>query len=257
MRHSLLGDAAVGLVAGRGPLSAIAVAAVLSGHSLASAATWTISGASAGGSSQMVSSLNGGSIAINVDASGFTSSTVADPAGVRTALWGAVGGFSGPLPPGNLGFFGFTDTGGSGATYFGFAWFNNPFAPAETLSFTSSNSVQQGVLTNVTGATSSGGSITPTPDSGTPENNFYYYMFANVEASSTISISGTIANQTVRWLDWDGSAWTSVASGSTGAGEAFALENAVVASAIPGGAAPLVGGLAASLLRRRRQRQSV
>jgi len=257
MRHSLLGDAAVGLVAGRGSLSAIAVAAVLSGHSVASAPTWTISGASAGGSPQTVSTLNGGSIAINVNASGFTPSTVNDPGtGVRSALWTALDS-SGPLSSGELGFFGFTDSGGSGATYFGVAW-SWDLSPA-SLSFTSSNTNQQGVLTNIAGATTTGvSSFTPTTSGPpTPDSGFYYYLYANVTDPSTISISGTIANQTVRWLDWDGSAWASVASGSTGAGEAFALENAVVASAIPGGAAPLVGGLAASLLRRRRQRQSV
>jgi hypothetical protein len=257
MRHTLLGDAAVGLSAGRCSIRVLAVATVLSGHSMALATTWTISGASAGGASQSVTSLAGGSVGINVDASGFTSSTVADPAGVRTALWGAVGGFSGPLPPGNLGFFGFTDTGGSGATYFGFAWFSNPFASAETLTFTSSNSAQQGILTNISGATSSGGSLTPTPDVGTPENNFYYYLFANVAPSSTISISGTVANQAVKWLDWSGSSWTSLpgSSGvSTGSSGAFALGSAVAASAVPGGAAGLAGGLAAMLFRRRRQR---
>lgn len=255
MRHSLLGDAAVGLVAGRGPLSAIAVAAVLSGHSVASATTWTISGASAGGSSQMVSSLNGGSIAINVDASGFGSSTVTDPGtGAHSAIKAALVD-SGPLSGGELGFFGFTDSGGSEATYFGLAWSWN-LSPA-SLSFTSSNTNQQGVLTNISGASTTGvSSFTPTA-SGPTSETFYYYLYANVTDPSTISISGTIANQTVRWLDWNGSSWTSVASGSTGAGGAFALGNAVVASAIPGGAAPLVGGLAAGLLRRRRQRQSV
>jgi hypothetical protein len=257
MRHSLLGDAAVGLVAGRGPLSAIAVAAVLSGHSMALATTWTISGASAGGVSQSVTSLASGSIAINVNASGFTPSTVNDPGtGVRSALWTALDS-SGPLSSGELGFFGFTDSGGSGATYFGVAWSWN-LSPA-SLSFTSSNTNQQGVLTNIAGATTTGvSSFTPTTSGPpTPDSGFYYFLYANVTDPSTISISGTIANQTVRWLDWNGSSWTSVASGSTGAGGAFALGNAVVASAIPGGAAPLVGGLAAGLLRRRRQRQSV
>ena len=258
MRHSLLGDAAVGLVAGRGSLSAIAVAAVLSGHSVASAATWTISGASAGGSPQTVSTLNGGSIAINVNASGFTPTTVNDPGtGVRSALWTALGS-SGPLSSGELGFFGFTDSGGSGATYFGVAW-SWDLSPA-SLSFASSNTNQQGVLTNIAGATTTGvSSFTPTTSGPpTPDSGFYYYLYANVTDPSTISISGTIANQTVRWLDWDGSAWASLANGATGSGGSFALNNAVTVSAIPGGSAPLVvGGLAASLLRRRRQRRSV
>lgn len=259
MRRSLLDATSVGLCGGRRPrLLAMATAGAALGLApQVSATTWTISGATAGGASQSVTSLTAGSIAIGVDASGFTSSTVTDPAGVRTALWGAVGNFQ-SLGPGDLGFFGFTDSGGSGATYFGFAWFANPYAPAESLTVASSMSAQQGVLTNITGASSTGlGPFTPTLDPGNAEANFYYYLYANVGAGSTISISGTLSNQSVKWLDWSGSAWTVAPAGgaSTGSGGTFGLGSAVLPAAVPGGGAAALGGLAAGLLGRRRERR--
>lgn len=258
MRRTLFDTVTAGLTDVRRPrLVTAATAAAFSLATPALATTWTISGASAGGVSQSVTSLTAGSIAINVDASGFTSGTVTDPAGVRTALWNSVGNFS-TLGPSELGFFGFTDSGGSGATYFGFAWFANPFASPETLTFSSSNSSVLGVLTNVPGAGSgSGGPFTPTLDPGTPENNFYYYLYANVGAGSTISISGTVSNQSVKWLDWTGGSWSASPGGgaSTGPGGAFALGSATLPSAVPtGGAAAALGGLAVGLLGRRRQR---
>ena len=249
MQRSLL------VVAAAGSLS-------LGAASSAWAVTWSISSASANGSSQSVTSLTAGSLALNVDTSGFGPGSVSDPAGVQSVLWATFGNFAGPIGPGQIGFFGLVDSGGSGSTYFGFAWFANPFAPpAETLTFSSSNSNNlKGVITNVTGATATGGSFTPGLDSGNPQNNFYYYLFAGVSSPSTISISGTVANQGALWLDWSGSAWTpypNAGGASTGSGGAFALGSAVLAGAVPGGGASLAAAsVLAGMLSRRRVRNS-
>jgi len=236
--------------------SSVAIAG-FTGSSLA--ASWTITGATAGGAPQSISSLQGGSIALGLNTSIYGSGNNGNPVGVRDALFNELGFVA--VVPGNLSFFGFTDTGGNLSTFFGFVWFADENVPFETLTVTSSNSNNlRGVITNM-GLGETGGSFTPaTPWGAPPEENFFYYLFAGVTDPSTISISGTVPNQYVQWLTYS-SGWTSLpdrtgasTGGSTGP---FGLGSAQLnAAPIPGaGATAMLGGVAAALLGRRRSRR--
>ena len=250
MQRSLLGAAVVGGILVSAPTFGI---------------TWTVTGASAGGVSVTTSTMASGSINIGQTMSGRSADQVDNPVGVSAALQSSLTLFgSGILAPGEVGFFGFQDAGGSGSHYFGIAYLYSSGIASPTLSFDASiTGDQYGVMTNMnashTGASGSGTYSVLGLSAGSPSDDLYYLIFAGVQATQTITINSglTGSNQTVNWLDWDGTDWQSAGSGSVGQGGAFALNTVSSSSAVPsGGLAALSGGLAAALLRRRRSRRS-
>ncbi len=217
MRNSLLGGLTVALAAGGS----------------ATASVWTISGASIGGTAQAVTSIRSGTI----DISG----------GIQAALDQTF--LLGPPSPivsfDSLNFLSFSDT--SGTEYFGFYWVT--FSPSIQLQVTSSASGAPILQTN-TSLTSTGGTFTSSPG-----GDSYFYLYQGVGVGSTISISGLVANQEIRWLDWDASssAWQVLGTGITNPSSAFALGSA---TAVPGAglSVALGAGLAGRLVGRRRSR---
>lgn len=220
MRNSLLGGLTVALAAG----------------GTASASVWTISGASIAGTSQLVTSIRSGVI----DISGGIQDALDDEFDslVTTPI----------LSVNTLAFFAFEDLGGT--EYFGFYWLSDT---AKQLTFTASATGSSGLQTDTTfGASPSGATFT---SAGTGIS--YYYLFSGVGPGSTISMSGLVPNLEIQWLDWDGSTWQLLGSGTrTGVSpgdESFALGSA---TAVPGGAVAAIAGagLAAGLVGRRRKR---
>jgi hypothetical protein len=215
MRNSLLGGLTVALAA--------------SGS--VSASVWTITGASIAGVAQPVSSIRSGVI----DISGGIQSALD-----QTFLFGP------PTPIvsfDSLNFLSFSDT--SGTEYFGFYW----VAAAQwQIQLTSSASGTPTLQTNMTGVSSTGGSFT-----SSALGDSYFYLYQGVGVGSTVSITGTVPNSEIRWLDWDGAAWQVLGSGNTISNPNFALSNATM---VPGGAGAALAatGLAGRLLGRRRGR---
>lgn len=236
--------------------SSIAVVGLTIGST--DAAVFTISSPSAqGGLTTTPTSMTTGSITIGQTMGSRLASTVDNPSGVTGALSSSLTFFgSGPMAPNSASFFSFIDTGGDGSTYFGFAYLyvnSTAGGPISVSLTTSISSNAYGVMTNIGGATTTGASmVLNTPG----QDGFYYYMFAGVSASQTVSISGTMSNSPIDWLSWGGASWSSNGSGLSGTG-AFALGSATQAAPIPGaGATAMLGGVAAALLGRRRSRRA-
>jgi hypothetical protein len=254
MRRSLI---ARPLIAG-----AVVVGGMTSG---ASATAWAITGASAGGNPVTIindSVLFGGSIGIGQSATpgAGTNTPFTNPGSAEAALAAAVGGLTAGTSAQNgaLSFFGFRDSGGSGANYFGFMW--RPGTSSNSLTFTtgSTASATSGVFTNLTGITGSAGTHTV---SGTSPDGIdgplYYFLWAGLNIGDSVTFSGTVANTTIRWLGYPPvlGQWVAFGSGdTTGGSSSFALTSATLIP-VPAPVGLAAAGLAAGVLAARRMRK--
>ncbi|MGA1213805.1 MAG: hypothetical protein ACO3ZZ_08780 [Solirubrobacterales bacterium] len=173
--------------------------------------------------------------------------------GIQAALDDEFDSIVNPVVSSNtLAFFSFEDTGGT--EYFGFYWLTDLSGPKQ-LTFTASATGASGLQTNTTFTSAPIGETFTSFGTG----DSYYYLYSGVGPGSSIAMSGLVPNVEIQWLDWDGSAWQLLGSGSrTGVApgnEGFALANA---TAVPGGSlGALTGaGLVGRLIGRRRGRAS-
>ena len=225
------------------------------------AMTWAISGESAMGGVVPIEFVFGGPIGIAEIATpaAGTNTPFTNPVPAETALAAAIGGLTvgTSTENGALSFFGFKDSGGSGANYFGFMW--RPGTESNSLTFTTGSTVSatSGVFTNLTGITGSAG--THTNVSGTTPNGItgplYYFLWAGLNIGDSVTLSGTVANTTIRWLDYFEGSWGTFANAQTTQGSpAFALGTATLIP-VPAPVGLAAAGLAAGVLAARRMRK--
>lgn len=214
------------------------------------ATTWTVTGASANGVPAAVSSLDTGVLATGALTGPGAGNTAALTGAAYTALDNAVA--NGDIAAVGVSFLGFENE--FGQSFFGLIWDSRANGQASTFSASISGS-NTGVFTNISGATTSGATIT-----GAPGPDFVeYFLFAGLAGDSAISISGTVTplvggNIPISWLTYDGSDWIQAISPQPVSTGAFSLLNVTVVP-VPAPAALAAAGLAAGVLAARRVRR--